>query len=86
MPRRFPRLLDPSVLLHLFTDADVPLIQDVSTDPLIPLVTTVSTTQMTTICGRSRYVQLRFSLGETWEMIKHKRLDRATPDQRRPKA
>lgn len=86
MLRRFPRLLDPPVLLRLFTDADVPLIQDVSTDPLIPLVTTVPTTQMTTICGRSRYVQLRFSLGDIWEMIKRKRLDRATPDQRRPKA
>jgi hypothetical protein len=86
MPRCFPRFLDPPVLLRLFTDADVPLIQDVSTNPLIPLVTTVPTTQMTTICGHSRYVQFRFSLGEIWDMIKRKRLDRATPDQRRLKA
>jgi hypothetical protein len=64
----------------------MPLVQDVSTDPLIPLVTTVPTTQMITICGRSRYMQLRLPLGEIREMIKYKRLDHAPPDQRRLKA
>lgn len=41
LPTEVPRLEDPPLVLRRFGDADVPLIQEVSTDPLIPLITTV---------------------------------------------
>ncbi|MGH3825317.1 MAG: hypothetical protein ACRDRA_21130 [Pseudonocardiaceae bacterium] len=37
MPQRLPQLLEAPVLLRAFTYEDVPLIQEVSADPLIPL-------------------------------------------------
>ncbi len=41
MPAHVPRLEEAPLVLRGFGDADLPLIQEVSSDPLIPLITTV---------------------------------------------
>ncbi|RYV52398.1 GNAT family N-acetyltransferase [Pengzhenrongella frigida] len=44
MPEVLPRLEDAPLVLREFHAGDVPLIQDVATDPFIPLVTSVPAT------------------------------------------
>lgn len=44
MPTELPRLVDPPLVLRAFTAADVPLVQDASTDPFIPQITSVPAT------------------------------------------
>ena len=42
-PAHVPRLEEAPLVLREFSDVDVPLIEEVATDPLIPLITTVPT-------------------------------------------